>query len=72
MLQDTIEFVRLHWGDVLQVWTMIVGIASIIPPLPQGHWALPFVKLLARFVALNTKAPTNNERRLGRWDDSDK
>lgn len=68
---DLINWISEHWDDVLKIWAMVVGVASaivrLIPPLPEGHWALPIVKLLARFVALNTPTPTDTERKMGEW-----
>lgn len=69
---DVIEYVREHWDELVELYAMIVALASaiikIIPPLPDGHWALPIVKFIARWVALNTPTPTDKERKTGRWN----
>lgn len=69
---DIVAWVKEHWDELAAIYSGIVTITSIIvkliPPLPQGHWALPIVKFLARFIALNTKSPTNYERLAGEWN----
>lgn len=68
---NTIQYIQDHWADIAKIYASIVTIASllikVIPPLPPGHWALPIVKFLAKFVALNTSAPTLKQRLTGVW-----
>lgn len=59
------DFILSNLDYFAMVYFAVVGVASaivkILPVLPQDHWALPLVKLLARFVALN-RTVVNKDR----------
>ena len=61
-----IAWVKLHWVDIVAVYTGIVTLASIIvkmtPNLKDDAWLLKVVKFLGRYIALNKNAPTDAER----------
>ena len=58
---EIIQWVQLHWVDILAVYTGIVTVASIIvkltPTLKDDDILLNIVKFLSKYVALNTNAP---------------
>lgn len=63
---EFVTWVQDHWTEIVEAWTMLVTFVSavllLVPTLPEGHWALPVVKFLGRWVALNKnigKRPKN-------------
>ena len=56
-----IEWVKLHWVDIVAIYTGLVTLASIIvkltPSLKDDDFLLKIIKFLAKYVALNTNAP---------------
>ena len=63
---EAITWVEQHWDELVEVWGIIVLLASaiirLIPELPAKHWALPYVKFIAKVVALNTNAPAKRPK----------
>lgn len=51
------DWLQDHYKDLAALYAGIVTVASIIvrliPTLPEGHWTLPLVRFIAKFVALN-------------------
>lgn len=63
---NIITWAQDHWTDIVEAYAMLVAFVSavllLVPVLPEGHWALPIVKFLGKFVALNKnigKRPKN-------------
>lgn len=57
-----VHWIQEHWDDLVFIYTSIVGIASIviklIPTLKKDNPALPVVKAVGKYVALNRESPT--------------
>ena len=63
IISQTITWFQAHWVDIINVITGIIAVASIIvkltPTLKDDSFLLAVVKFLAKYIALNTNAPTN-------------
>ena len=61
-----IAWVKLHWLDIVAVYTALVTVASFIvkftPTLKDDDWLLKVVKFLGKYIAVNKNAPTEAER----------
>lgn len=62
-MADVIAWVQTNWANIIQVYLAIVGLASVIvkltPTLKDDTVLLNITKFVAKFIALNTNAPTN-------------
>jgi hypothetical protein len=60
-----IAWVAVNKAVLVGAYLALVGLVSwiikLIPVLPEGHWALPIVKFLAKWVAMN-KTVTEAQR----------
>jgi hypothetical protein len=58
-----IEWFQDHWKDLISIWGSVVLIASIIvkwtPTLKDDDALLGIIKWVAKYLALNTNAPTS-------------
>lgn len=63
---EYIDWVKDHWTEIMEAWGLLVLFASaviqLIPELPAKHWALPYVKFIAKVVALNRNAPAKRPK----------
>lgn len=60
---DVFIWVQTHWSDLVFIWTSVVTVASIIvkwtPTLRDNTFLLSVIKWVAKYLALNTNAPTS-------------
>jgi hypothetical protein len=61
-----IEWIQTHWATIIEYYLAIVGIASIVvkltPTLKDDTILLSITKFIAKFIALNTNAPTERPK----------
>lgn len=64
---DLIKWLQANWAQISTAIAAIIGAASIIvkltPTLKDNNFLLPLVKFLGKYIALNTNAPTDVERK---------
>ena len=55
-------WIQTHWTEIMEIYAGIVAVASIIvkltPTLKDDTVLLAIIKWIAKYVALNTNAPT--------------
>jgi hypothetical protein len=60
---ELITWFQAHWQELVAIYTGIVTVASIIvkltPTLADDNFLLGIVKWVAKYLALNTNAPTS-------------
>ena len=60
---DIFNWFQMHWQELIAIYTGLVTVASIIvkwtPTLKDDDFLLKIVKWVAKYVALNTNAPTS-------------
>lgn len=60
---EIVQWFQANWGDLLAIYTGLVTVASIIvkltPTLKDDDVLLGIIKWVAKYLALNTNAPTN-------------
>lgn len=65
---EFINWIQANWKEVAQAIAAIIGTASIIvkltPTLKDDNFLLPIVKFVGKYIALNTNAPSDAERKL--------
>ena len=63
---NAIEFIQEHWSEIAQAIAYIIAGATIIvrltPTVKDDNVLLPIVKFLSKFIALNTKTPTERPK----------
>lgn len=56
------EWLETHWGDIVQAAAYVIAATSIVvkltPTLKDDNLFLPIIKILSKYVAINTKTPT--------------
>jgi hypothetical protein len=61
-MNDFITWVQAHWQDMIQIYLAVIGLASVIvkltPTLKDDSVLLGIIKFVAKYLALNTNAPT--------------
>ena len=61
-MNDFITWVQAHWQDMIQIYLAVIGLASVIvkltPTLKDDNVLLGIIKFVAKYLALNTNAPT--------------
>jgi hypothetical protein len=54
-----IQWCLSHTAEITAIYFALVGLVSaivkVIPPLPANHWALPIIKFLGKWIALNKR-----------------
>jgi hypothetical protein len=62
-MAEIVNWIQNNWANIIQVYLAIVGLASVIvkltPTLRDDNALLGITKFVAKFIALNTNAPTN-------------
>lgn len=52
-----------NWTEIAQVIAYVIAVASVVvkitPTMKDDNIILPLIKFLSKFIALNTKTPTN-------------
>jgi len=60
---EIVTWFQNHWTDLVAIYTGIVAVASIIvrltPTLKDDTILLNMIKFIAKYLALNTNAPTS-------------
>lgn len=63
IITNVIPWVQTHWLQIVQVYTQVVGLASIVvaltPSLKDDDVLKSVVRFLGKYVALNTNKGTN-------------
>ena len=63
---NIITWGQAHWQEVVQIYLAIIGLASLVvkmtPTLKDDTVLLNIVKFIAKYLALNTNTPTEEER----------
>ena len=56
---ELVKWVQANWSDIVQVYLMIIGLASIIvkltPTLKDDDFLKKIIAFLGKYVALNRK-----------------
>jgi len=56
-IQSIIEFVQLHWADIVAIYLALVGLASAIvkvtPTLKDDDVLKGVIRFLGKYIALN-------------------
>jgi hypothetical protein len=65
-MDGIISWVTQNWDNIIAVYLAIVGLASVIvkltPTLKDDNILLGIVKFIAKYLALNTNAPTDRPK----------
>jgi len=63
---NVIEFIQEHWSEIAQAIAYIIAGATIIikltPTMKDDNWLLPKIKFISKYIALNTKTPTDRPK----------
>ena len=58
VIGDIINWIKLHWADIVQIYLQIIGVASIVvqltPTLRDDNILKAVIKFIGKYVALNT------------------
>ena len=65
-MENIVSWVTQNWNKIIEWYLAFVGIASIIvkltPTLKDDNILLGVTKFIAKFIALNTNAPTERPK----------
>ena len=60
---NAIEFIQEHWSEIAQAIAYIIAAATVVVKITQtmsdDNWLLPKIKFISKYIALNTKTPTD-------------
>ena len=60
------DWIQANWADITQVIAYVIAATSVIvkltPTMKDDNFFLPIIKFLSKFIAMNTKSPTDRPK----------